>query len=74
MPKKPPKRQPTNEVLRNARARQRGKYHHTTVHKGKESGAAKREKTLLKNADRAVKRQAAQKKKTAVRKKPNKGK
>ena len=50
MSKTPPKQQPTNEVLRNARARARSKYM---------TNKTKANKTLWENADKAVKRQAA---------------
>lgn len=61
--RKPPRQQPTNEVLRNTRSDAKAKALKTVKKKGPKSKAAKREKTLYQNADRAVKRQAAAKKK-----------
>ena len=68
MTKKAPKRQPTNEVLRNTRVKAKHKAIKTMAEKGAYSKEAEREKVLHHNADRAVKRQAAQKKKTAAKK------
>ena len=75
--KKPPRQQPTNEVLRNVRARAGGvradKWNRSTSGKLKQSKRKsprqqKTDRILHENADRAVKRQAAQKKKTAKKK------
>ena len=64
MAKTPPTQQPTNEVLRNTRSDAKAKALKTLKKKGKNSKEFEREITLAKNADRAVKRQAAASKKS----------
>lgn len=68
MAKKAPRQQPTNETLRNTRAKARGRAIKEIASKKSTRATRQRERILHANADTAVKRQAAQKKKTAKKK------
>ena len=65
MAKKPPRTQPTGEVLSNRRFRAARA---VADKKGKSATQIKTDKRLFKNADRALKRHLAGKKKTSKKK------
>lgn len=62
MAKTPPRQQPTNEVLRNTRAKARGRAINEIASKDSTRATRQRERVLHHNADKAVKRQKTGKK------------